>query len=570
MSRPTGTQWLLSAKEEKQLKAMRSGNRKSWMQRTANRLSDSFAEAVNPKKHAIRMAWRRNAGLFSQMQGASMRGALELWKPSGGDANACTLDDLPLVRARSRDAAQNNPLAYVITRFMGDHVVGRGIKPQSRIDADRLGITEDQKQEWEGACEALFARQSDHADVTGQWDFGKLQRLIWESSFTGGDCFPVFPMVRGHGAPLGARIAVIEAEKVSTPLNLFTNPRVHEGVQVDKWGRAEGYWISKGHPGSTGINALDSLKYTFWPKRRGRLKRLNILQVMRPARARQARGVPALAPALPLIDQVAQYIDSTLLAAEVQTRLSFFIRSNADPDALAASIVAEPSTTVDYNKLTQFGAEPGSINLLHDGDEVQTVGSTHPHGFTDQFTVRLLRLIASITGAPYEVLFGDLSGANYSSLRGAFQNFKRVLACEQDLLIPTLKAYWFHVLHEGWLDGQLPPVDFMSAPDEWARSMWIAPALGHVDPTKEIAAFKDAIEGNLMTHAEVISATGGDWEETFEQIAREKEKLAELGMKQEQPAASQEEAKEPDDGDDTNEDPFGTGVGIEEEEDATA
>ena len=80
----------------------------------------------------------------------------------------------------------------------------------------------------------------------------------------------------------------------------------------------------------------------------------------------------------------------------------------------------------------------------------------------------------------------------------------------------------------------------------WIGARWIGGGWGWVDPVKEVEASKLAIDYGLSTYAEEAAGQGRDWEETFEQAAREKAKADELGLvlgqeKQQQPGVQQDE-----------------------------
>lgn len=495
------------------------------------RFVDYVHDAINPRGAAERRFWREHGHRFTSMAGASMSRALSDWNPGAGDANALTIDDLPKVRARARDAALNDPIAQAVRRTMADHVVGRGIVPQCVVDYEKLGISKEQAEEWQGRCEEHFREASKRADVTGRQDWVGTERLLYLSTWDGGDVFPSFPVTQDESGVIAPRINLIEAERVDIPPGSFSDPFIKGGVQIDKWGRAVGFHVYRGHPGDAQITR-DKLRFEYWPTFKA--GRRNIMQVYRQDRIGQARGVPGFAQALPLLDQVSQYVDETILASRIQNMLSVWISTAGDPSKTAQAMAGTVSPQERYRGLLETGMTAGSVNILGRGDEAKFLGPTTPGQYTDPFLTRLLRIIASCIGAPYEIVFGDVGAANYSSIRAAFQSFKKTIATEQDMMLPALEAYWRHTIYDAWLDGLLGPdalkVRFEDAPDEWARVNWVRPAPGYIDPTKEADAFVTMIDNKLMTRSQVIAEGGGSWGDVFEQLATEKEKLEELGL----------------------------------------
>ncbi len=403
--------------------------------RALNRFFDTWWEAKDPEAAQKRRFWREHGERLSAMSAAAIDRTMGDWHPTSGDASAVTLDDLPLVRDRARDAALNDPIAQAVRRTMADHVVGRGLRPQCLVDHERLGITEQQAQDWQGECERHFEQASCDADVTGRVGFAGLQRLMFLSAWDGGDAFVSFPMTATEVNPRKTtRIDLIEAERVDTPPGLFTNPRVSAGVETDDNGRPIAFHVYKGHPGDT-RNQRDRFQF----ERRARVVngRTNVVQVYHQERIGQARGIPGLAQGIPLLDHVSNYVDEVLLAARMHNAMSFWIKTGGDP---ARFRDAMGDRTDPYTKLKERGVQAGSVNILRKGDEAVFLGPTAPSAYFDPFVVRLLRIIASCIGGPYEIFFGDVGAANYSSIRAAFQSFKKKIASEQDTLIPALDA----------------------------------------------------------------------------------------------------------------------------------
>jgi len=98
-------------------------------------------------------------------RGAAMDRARENWVPETGSADELALPELDTLRARSQDLNRNDPFASALTRAMVDLVVGRGFRPQCRINHERLGITERQASEFQDAAEQTFELWEQTADV---------------------------------------------------------------------------------------------------------------------------------------------------------------------------------------------------------------------------------------------------------------------------------------------------------------------------------------------------------------------------------------------------------------------
>ena len=72
--------------------------------------------------------------------------------------------------------------------------------------------------------------------------------------------------------------------------------------------------------------------------------------------------------------------------------------------------------------------------------------------------------------------------------------------------------------------------DFYENRYAYTRCKWIGPGRGWVDPVKEAQACQIRMDIGLSTLEAECAGQGLDWEEVLEQRAREKAKLAELGL----------------------------------------
>jgi lambda family phage portal protein len=484
----------------------RAPEKPRWFQRTLNRVADGLLEVRNPRAASERRFWRANAHKFARMAGASTNRVLADWMPQGGDADADTVWDLPATRKRCRDAALNDPIYRAIRSIVADYVVGSGIRPKAEIDADRLGLTPDQAEEWEGAVDEFVARNLDAADITGRTDWVGLQRLCYLSVFDGGDVFPSFPMPAAGGREVRTAINLIEAERVVDPYG--SSPRITAGVEVDSWGRPIAYHIQRGHPGAMQTLEKDHAKIERWLRVRrtsAGIPRTNIVQVYEQDRIGQSRGVPFMAAALPLLDGISQYVDEVLLQARLQNSLSVWIQTTGNPEVFRSAMRDE----VTYDGLSEKRVESGSINVLKAGDEARFMDPATPGSFFDDLIVRLLRIICASVGASYEMTF-DVGGANYSSIRMGALRFRQRIAAAQSMVLQPFRVWRAHAIYEGWLDGLLPPVPFEAAPELWTACGWTRPVMPWVDPTKDVQAEVMQVDAGFKSVSQVIRERGGE------------------------------------------------------------
>lgn len=148
--------------------------------------------------------------------GKSSRRALSEWKPQAGSADTDTLDDLPYLRDRSRDLVRNAPIAGGALATVVSNVVGTGLTLQSAIDADALGLSDEEATAWQADIERRWRlwSQSPDCDVTRRQRFYGLQALAFRTTLESGDCLVLTPVLRRPGKAGALALQIIEADRV--------------------------------------------------------------------------------------------------------------------------------------------------------------------------------------------------------------------------------------------------------------------------------------------------------------------------------------------------------------------
>ena len=78
---------------------------------------------------------------FGAYKGAERNRLRSSWLPGSSSADDTILPELSILRERSRDLNRNDAHASGITSTLTTNVIGSGIRPQSRVDKESLGIT---------------------------------------------------------------------------------------------------------------------------------------------------------------------------------------------------------------------------------------------------------------------------------------------------------------------------------------------------------------------------------------------------------------------------------------------
>jgi len=489
---------------------------------------DDFISFFSPRIAYKRKAYRfASKYTFSSYRGAEKNRLRSSWLPGGGSADQDLLPELSDLRERSRDLNRNDGHAAGITSTMVTNVVGMGIKPQSRIDPDILGIESEIAEEFQKKAERSWQRWVPFADATERMNFYEIQQLVDRQILEAGEAILLPLMLKDKNRPYKLTLEVIEADRLATPSDKKSNKSIRSGVEIGERGQPVAYWIRKTHPGdlTLRLQTPDANKFIRIPARNelGRLNVIHLYPVLRPG---QTRGVPFFAPVMTMFKDLADYMEAELVAARIAACFAVFIEKE-EPD------------TASYNKADKTSRgqrieemEPGMIEYLNIGEKASSFKPERPGGSFEPFVERILRAIGAALGIPYELVAKDFSKTNYSSARAALLEARRYFKCRQEWLAQKLcQPVWEMLLEEAYLINELPAENFYDNRLDWTRARWISPGWSYIDPLKEAKATKEALDSGISSLADEASAQGRDWEEIIEQKVREAIKIKDLEEK---------------------------------------
>ncbi|WP_447979076.1 phage portal protein [Candidatus Nitrospira bockiana] len=503
----------------------------SWPARLGQAL-DRAILAVAPAWGIKRLQARTAASLLSAYVGAEGGRLRKDWSALGASADADILNDLPTLRNRSRDLNRNNAHAAAITNAVVVNVVGSGIRPQARPDAQALGLTPDHARRFTRQAERAWRHWVPWADSQGRLSFYGIESLVQRQILENGEVLVLPLMVKDEPwRPFSLALEVIEADRLETPPEKRSDLNIRDGVELGARGQPVAYWIRKRHPGDLflgrpGARLAQSAEYVRYPafNAAGRRNVFHLYWMLRPG---QTRGVPFFAPTMAMFKDLADYMEAELVAARVAACFAAFVKKN---DPMGSALANATGTTEQGQRVEEL--EPGMIDYLQPGEDVVFANPNRPGGTYEPFLLSILRAIGSALGLPLELVLKDFSKVNYASARAAILEARRFFKGYQEWLAQNLcQPIWEMVLEEAWLRERLDAVNlFGDEREDWMRTRWIAPGWGWVDPVKEVTSSKLAIENNLSSLADECASQGRDWEEVLEQRQREVELMRELGV----------------------------------------
>lgn len=489
-------------------------------------LLDKAIAYVSPKIAAERLGARTALALAGGYTGARIdRAQLSRYMPMAGSANADTIRDLPMLRARSRDQMRNAPVAIGALNTKVSHVVGTGLALTPALEADFLGMSTEEADAWATSTKRDFETWANSldCDLARKLNFYGIQSLAYRSTLESGDHFIVTPRVqRETGGPKLA-LQMIEADRVCNPNRSGDNPGCVDGIKISpETGESLAVHIAKIHPGEV-LGQTNEWTEVAMRGTTGRRNVLHLLQMLRPG---QVRGVPMIAPILEPLRQLAAWTENELNAAVVSSLFAVFVKM--DPDAFQ-DIFDEGAQKAIVEHSSGWSGEMESgkaVNLLP-GESVETTTPGRPNPEFDPFWSAIVRQIGMALDLPYEVLTMHFQ-SSYSAARAALLMAWKSFRSSRD----WMATYLCQPVYELWLadevaEGRISAPGFFASPAlraAWCAAVWTGDGPGSIDPAKEVDAAQKRVDLGISTkEAESILHDGVGWRAKHVQRVKEVE-----------------------------------------------
>lgn len=466
--------------------------------------------------------------------------SLVSWLTNGKDADADIVDNIETLRNRSRDLYMGSPLATGAIKTVRTNVVGSGLMLNAQIDADLLGLTEDEAREWEHKTEREWRLWSEsvQCDAERRQNFYQLQSLVLMSALLSGDVFVTMPMVKRPGNPYDLRIGLIEADRVCDPMsNRPPNANILGGVEIGPYGETVAYWVAKHNPNAfprLGMNVKQEWKRVLaFGAKTGRQNVLHIMcDVERPA---QRRGVPLLAPVIESLKQLTRYSEAELMAAVVAGMFTVFIKLNNPSEGLAPAVGGVGGYDPARLGQNQIPRDPndyalgnGSIVALEENESIEIADPKRPNSAFDGFVTAVCRQIGSALEIPYELLIKNFT-ASYSASRASLLEAWKMFRMRREWLVSSFcQPVYEEWLTEAILKGRIDAPGFFADPSiraAWCGADWYGDAQGQLDPLKEANAAKVRVEEGFSTREREAAELTGMKFETIVSVRKREEAM---------------------------------------------
>lgn len=479
--------------------------------------SQASARRISARMYAGARSTRFNVGLgFSGNTSA--------------DAELST--SLTQLRAAARQIVRDAPYAKRARAIVVNNIIGAGIGMQAQVKSTRGRLTrrinEDIERAWCDWCDPR------HCHTGGSLHFADLERAGMGQVFDAGEAIFRIHFAAFGGGPVPLSLELVEAERLAD--NLFqpgpisADNEVRLGVEVDvRFQRPVAYWIRRRHAGDIRApgNAIDRYE---------RVPADEIIHLRVIDRWPQTRGEPWMHTVVRKLDSIDQYTASELRAAQADATQFGSVKSQPDPTATGPRL-ANNATEQAAGEKPQLQIEDGAIIDLEPGEELDYHTPTRPNTALDPFLRYMLREVsAGIPGVSYASLSNDYSQANYSSERVSQLDMRDTWRVFQQWWLRNFRQR----LHKLWLQQAVlaravPSValeQYGPDPRKFEAVKFKPRGWNWVDPTKEVAAYKEAEKAGYISAEDVIAQTanGLDIEDVVDAMARSRDLYAEAGI----------------------------------------
>jgi len=392
--------------------------------------------------------------------------------------------------------ANNGLVANAVGNTVGE-AVASGIRPSPRHPdaAMRAVLT------------AAFDRCAESLDADGRTDFYGQQASIVQDVIVRGEALAIFVETDD-----GLRIRQLDVEQLDRSMtrDLGNGRQIIQGVEFDSAGRRDAYHISPGRDGGM---------FGWAPA--VRVPAEDVRHVFRSMFPGQVRGVPWTASIILGAGELDKLTDALLMGASVA--------------AMFCGIVTDENDLGDgsdpFGGDAQPSLEPGTLIRLKGGQRVTFSSPQQSQAVSDLLKSQIRHLAAGM-GVPSFMVDGDMSDANYSSMRASLLPFRRrIEAFQYHTLVPQLLApVWRRVITAEALSGRIEAPDFEENLDQYLACDWIMPKPLQVDPAKDIAADVAELNAGLASRRQKVAERGWAVDDLDAEIAADRAREKELGL----------------------------------------
>ncbi|HEY1068402.1 MAG TPA: phage portal protein, partial [Pirellulales bacterium] len=278
-------------------------------------LTRSFLARLEQEHRGQENLRARTTAVRAGIKGGQVNRLNKNWQPARQSANRA-LKDSPLLLARARDLAWNEPYVGAAIEEIAKNVVGCGIQSAAAVASDDPDGFDD---EFNSEADLAWQDWADNwCDATGEMTFDELLAVLLKEVVEAGEVFLLEINDPNPERPVPMAFQVVEPEQLDESRDRVAGPGVNKidrGIEFDAQGRRVAYYFYDEHPDE----APALTKSTRYPAER-------VIHLYRPRRANQSRGATWLHLLIQTLKDMGWYLENELQGSAVAALFTVLIK----------------------------------------------------------------------------------------------------------------------------------------------------------------------------------------------------------------------------------------------------
>jgi lambda family phage portal protein len=461
--------------------------------------------------------------------GGSLDRTNEDFRPITLTSDADLQNSIVMLRARCRNMAHSNPYARRYLDALKNNVLGhKGIALQMKITEPAFkGSGTQFDTVANDKIERGFAEWSkkEFCTVNGRDTWNDVQRQALDAAATAGGIL-IRKRMGKKWNKFGFTLQVYEVDHIDHNFSTaYGNGNfVRMGIEQDSFGKIVAFHLLKQHPGEMYFPAMGYA--------RERVPAEEFIYYFIRTRAGQTVGAPWFTASMEWMHHLSEYQKAEIMAARAASCKGGWFQSSKGEKFQGddeAPVNGNETTEASGNTLNDF--EPGAFDELPEGMEFKQYDPTHPtNAYGDCVKTSLYGISAGLN-TDYSTITGDLSQANYSSMRSGKLESQEAWKAIQQSIIDGVCIETF----EPWLQMSLLMDAFDGLPNDFEKfnkPHFRGRRWPWVDPSKDISSAIMAIEYGLGARSRYTEDNDeGDFEDLIKLREYEQEVIDKSGLK---------------------------------------
>lgn len=483
------------------------------------------------------------------------------WNPPSMSATQEVESAKEILDARSRDAARNDGTISAAAQTRMNNAVGSRYLLNARPNYQYLGLDREWAKDFQEEVEGMFNLAATsvncYFDVTGKMTLVDMLRLSVMEELVVGETAIKVVWDTTPGRPFRTAFQMIDSDRIMTPPRKMNEGNIVGGVQLNAYGRPEGYYIANRHPAEFYGSTDEDFTYVPAAYSWGRHQMIHSFM---PRRINQIRGLSTVFAGLKDIRVLRRFRDIVLQNALINATYAATVESELPNDVVAVMMGGgDDPEKVKSAYLNYAGAMSDVLNkFMGNSKNIQVDGAKVPHllpgtklqlrpagqggPLGTDFEKSILRHIATTLSVSYEELTKDYSETNYSSAKAGTNETDKSMAAlkagHTDRIAGIMYMSWFEEMNAA---GKIETMRYRKVPNFWdgmnrdafCAAMWIGGGRGQIDELKETQAAVQRMRNGLGTSEIELGRLGLDYREVYAQLAEEKALRQELDIESE-------------------------------------